>query len=87
MQLLPKSRVGKWGFYLSIAFAVLFVLAASFNIMFMPAFGIFAIGIAGLVLTIIALFKRDRAWLQLLMALPIGAFVIFWVGGELLFPH
>jgi len=25
--------------------------------------------------------------MQLLMALPIGALIIFWVGGELLFPH
>lgn len=46
MLLLPKSKIGKWGFYLSVTFAVLFVIA-----------------------------------------LPIGAFVIFWVGGELLFPQ
>lgn len=87
MSLLPKTKIGQWGFYLSVAFAVLFTLAAGPNIMFMPAFAIFAFGIAGLVLTIIALIKRDHAWLQLVIALPIGAFVIFWVGGELLFPH
>lgn len=87
MSLLPHTKIGQWRFYLSVAFAILFVLKTTSLPIPVPSPVIFAIGIAGLVLTVIALIKRDRAWLQLVIALPIGAFVIFWVGGELLFPH
>ncbi|MFM6971319.1 MAG: hypothetical protein ACKOWH_01865 [Rhodoluna sp.] len=64
-----------------------FVAKASGLPLPIPSMVIFAAGIAGVVLTVIALIKKDRAWLQLIIGLPIAAFVIFWVGGELLFPH
>lgn len=53
----------------------------------MPSLIIFGVGIAGLVLNIIAVFKRERALFFFIIGGLIGAFVIFWVGGELLFPH
>jgi multidrug transporter EmrE-like cation transporter len=87
MGALPKTRLGAWGFYLLLAFTVLFLLAAVANIVLMPAFAIFAIGIVGMVLNLIALFKRDFSWLGLIIGGLISAFVIFWVASELLLPH
>jgi hypothetical protein len=87
MSLLPKSKLGTWGFYLTVAFAVLFLLATTVNVMFIPAFAIFALGIAGVILNIIAFIKKDFSWLGVIIGVLLGAFVIFWVGGELLFPH
>ena len=87
MRALPKSKLGSWGLYLSVAFAFLFLLAAVANVVFLPAFLIFAIGIVGMVFNVIAYFKKDFSVLGLTVGIIIGAFVIFWVGGELLYPH
>ena len=87
MGALPKSKLGKWGFYLLIAFAALFLLAAIANVMFMPAIGIFAIGVVGAVLNTIALIKKDFSWLSVTVGSLIALFVILWVAGELLAPH
>ncbi len=86
LSVMPQTTFGKWGFWLSIAFAVLFVLKATISFP-LPSLLIFAAGIAGLVLNIIAIFRKERAIVFFLIAGLIGAFVIFWVGGELLFPH
>lgn len=87
MPLLPKSKIGTWGFYLTVAFAVLFLLAASANIIFFPSFVIFAFGVAGVILNVIAFIKKDFSWLGVIIGVLVGVFVIFWIGGELLFPH
>lgn len=86
MSVMPSTVVGKWGFWLSLAFALLFALKVIFPIP-IPSMIIFGVGIAGLILNIIAVIKKERALFFFIVGGLIGAFVIFWVGGELLFPH
>ena len=40
-----------------------------------------------MILNVIAFIKKDFSWLGVIIGVLVGAFVIFWVGGELLFPH
>ncbi len=86
LSFMPRTVPGRWGFWLSVAFAALFVLKVTVSFP-LPSPVIFAVGIAGVVMNIIAIVKRERAIVFFVMAGVIGAFVIFWVGGELLFPH
>lgn len=86
MNFFPKTRVGTWGFSLSIVFALLFVLKVSLPIP-VPSFAIFGIGILGVILNVIALFRGERSIVFYVFGGLISFFVLFWVGGELLFPH
>ena len=86
MTFLPKTASGRWGFGLSLAFVVLFVLKVVVPIP-LPSMAIFAVGIAGVVLNVIALFRGERSILFYVLGGLISSFVLFWVGGELLFPH
>lgn len=87
MGALPRSAIGKWGFYCTITFALLFIAAATDVAMPFPSFVIFGIGIAGLILNVIAFVRKDRSITGILVGAMVGAFLVFWVGGELLFPH
>ncbi|BDU10713.1 hypothetical protein AINA4_06340 [Aurantimicrobium sp. INA4] len=86
MTFLPKTATGKWGFGLSLAFAVLFLLKVLARLP-LPSMAIFAVGIAGVVLNVLALFRGERSILFYVLGGLISSFVLFWIGGEILFPH
>lgn len=87
MGALPRTAIGKWGFYSTVIFVVLFIAGASDVAMPFPSFVIFGIGITGMVLNVVAFVKKDRSVTGILVGALVGAFIIFWLGGELLFPH
>ena len=86
MTFLPKTTVGKWGLSLSLVFAILLLVKIAVALP-LPSMVIFGIGIAGVVLNIIALFRNERSIVFYVIGGAISSFVLFWVGGELLFPH
>jgi hypothetical protein len=86
MTFLPKTTSGKWGLGLSLAFALLFVLKVLIPIP-VPSPAIFGVGIAGFIVSVIALFRGERSLVFYVLGGLISSFVLFWVGGELLFPH
>jgi hypothetical protein len=86
MTLLPKTSSGKWGLGLCLAFALLFVLKVLIPLP-VPSPVIFAVGIAGFIVSVIALFLGERSIVFYVIGGLISSFVLFWVGGELLFPH
>ena len=79
---LPHSRLGKWGFSLSLAFILLLFAQIQFSLIPLPVFSVMALGVAGFVLSIIAFIKRDRA-LGTLLSIIIGAVIIFVFGSIL----
>jgi len=79
---LPRSRLGKWGFFLSLAFILLLFAQVQFSLIPLPVFSVMALGVAGFVLSIIALIKKDRA-LGTLLSIIIGAVIIFVFGSIL----
>ncbi len=82
----PKTTLGKWAVGLSAAFIV-FILLKMLGAMPLPVFAIAAIGLAGFVLSLVAIFKdKDRSLLQILPLLT-GALILFWTAAELIFPH
>mgnify|MGYP000973872027 FL=1 len=79
---LPRSRLGKWGFFLSLAFILLLFAQIQFSLIPLPVFSVMALGVAGFVLSIIAFIKKDRA-LGTLLSIIIGAVIIFVFGSIL----
>ncbi|RLL82219.1 DUF5050 domain-containing protein [Mesotoga sp. BH458_6_3_2_1] len=79
---LPRSRLGKWGFSLSMAFILLLFAQIQFSLIPLPVFSVMTLGVAGFVLSIIAFIKRDRA-LGTLLSIIIGAVIIFVFGSIL----
>jgi hypothetical protein len=95
---LPRTKPGKWAGGLLTAFAGMFILnsavfmqmpSTSWGPILLPFYGILMLicGLASGILGLIAILKRrDLSWLVWLSILP-GAFVIFMLLGEFLFPH
>jgi len=83
---LPKTTLGKWSVGLSIAFIILIWMKIQYAI-HLPSFAIAALGLAGLVIGIAAIFKnKDRAVLNLLPII-VGLVILLWIAAELIFPH
>ena len=53
----------------------------------LPAPVIFGVGFVGIGMNSVALVKGERALGFLAIAVLVGAFILLWVGGEVLFPH
>ncbi len=79
---LPRSRLGKWGFSLSLAFILLLFAQIQFSLIPLPVFSLLTLGVVGFVLSIIAFVKRDRA-VGTLISIIIGAVIIFVFGSIL----
>jgi ABC-type transport system involved in multi-copper enzyme maturation permease subunit len=79
---LPHSRLGKWGFFLSLAFVFLLFAQIQFSLIPLPVFFLLTLGVTGFVLSIIAFVKRDRA-VGTLLSIIIGAVIIFVFGSIL----
>ncbi|TXN29897.1 hypothetical protein [Lacisediminihabitans profunda] len=82
----PASALGWWGLGLILAFAALFVLKSTVGAP-IPTFAIFALGIVGAVLGVVAVIRRDLSWVLIAIGSLVILFMVVWVGGELLFPH
>ena len=83
---LPQTRLGQWGVGLSALFVLTFVLKLTLRFPF-PSIPIIGLGVvAGILILVAIIWKRERSWLAWLMFLP-GLFAILLSAGELLFPH
>ena len=86
MKFQPATKTGHWATGLEIAFLLLMAGKFSRIGLPLPSFGIFGLGIAGFVVAIIALARKDRA-ITVWLALIVGLLPTLWTFGELLWPH
>lgn len=86
ISVMPQTQMGKWGFWITLAFVGLFILKTTVSLP-MPSFLIFGIGIWGTALNVWAVIRKERSILFFVLAVIVTAFILFWIGGELLFPH
>ncbi|MDD2406542.1 MAG: hypothetical protein PHU24_08815 [Sphaerochaetaceae bacterium] len=89
IQIMSKTKIGKWAFFLSLLFIVLMGLKAlniGFRIPF-PSPIIAVFGMIGFVLGIISFLKNKDRSLSVLLSIPIGLLIMFWVAAEIAFPH
>jgi hypothetical protein len=86
MRLLPKTRSGKWALGLCVAFIIL-ITVKIIGFLPLPTFAVAAIGLAGFITGIAAIFKnKDRAILTFL-AILVGIVIMLWTALEFIFPH
>jgi hypothetical protein len=86
LKIKPGTKMGKWSVGLGIIFIILIWLKIQFFLP-VPVFAIAALGLAGFVLSLIALIKnRDRSILLFIPVL-VGSIIIIWASAELIFPH
>jgi membrane associated rhomboid family serine protease len=52
-----------------------------------PSPFIAALGVIGFVLGLISIFKNKDKSLFVLLSIPVGLLIIFWVAAEIAFPH
>ncbi|NLW79488.1 MAG: hypothetical protein GXY32_08780 [Ruminococcaceae bacterium] len=89
IQIWSKTKIGKWASILTLLFIVLMGLKA-LNIgirLPLPSPIIAMLGVIGFVLGIISIFKNKDRSLCVLLSIPIGLLIIFWIGAEIAFPH
>ncbi len=83
---MPRTRLGWWSVGLTLLFTLLFVSALNEWIRFSGMLTM-VLGVAGGIVTLIALIrKHERSWLVWLMLIP-GLFAILFSLGEILYPH
>lgn len=86
MRLLPKTRAGRWALGLSVTFIVL-ITVKIIAFLPLPTFAIAALGLAGFIIGIVAIFgNKDKAILNFVPIL-VGLIIVLWTVGELIFPH
>jgi hypothetical protein len=85
---LPKTTPGKWSVGLSLAFIFLIGLKiAGFIPIPLPTPFIALLGIAGLIVSLAAIFRnKDRSILTFLPVL-VGLVILLWIAAEMIFPH
>lgn len=91
IQVWSKTKTGKWAAILTLLFIVLMVLklsalAITIRLPFPSPF-IAMLGVIGFVFGIISFFKNKDRSLFVLLSLPVGLLIIFWVAAEIAFPH
>ena len=86
LTVLPKTRTGKWALGLSIAFIVLMGIKIPLFLP-LPTPAIAVLGLAGFVVSLIALIKNKDRFILVFLPLLIGLIIIAWTAAELLFPH
>jgi membrane associated rhomboid family serine protease len=91
IQIWSKSKIGKWASILTLLFIVLMALklstlAITIRLPFPSPF-IAALGVIGFVLGLISIFKNKDKSLFVLLSIPVGLLIIFWVAAEIAFPH
>jgi hypothetical protein len=86
LSILPKTKLGIWADLLGILFIIFITLKIGGPGFPLPTFAIAVIGIAGFVIGIVSVVKKERAILALLPIL-LGLLIIAWIVGELVYPH
>ena len=89
LEILSKTKLGKWATLLTLFFIVLMGLKVS-NIgvrLPLPSPLIAGFGVFGFLLAIISYFKNNDRSLFVLLSLSVGLLIIFWVAAEIAFPH
>ncbi len=91
IQIWAKTKIGKWASILTLLFIVLMAikssaLAITIRLPF-PSPYIALLGVIGFVLGVISFFKNKDRSLFVLLSLPVGLVIIFWVAAEIVFPH
>lgn len=93
MYWLPKTKLGKWSFWITIlGVALMYIpywIAIAFNISMPPISGLLSIGLMVIfgITSIISIIKnKDRAVLLFISSF-FGLLGIFLILGEFLFPH
>lgn len=89
IQIWSKTKIGKWASILTLLFIVLMGLKA-LNIgirLPLPSPIIAVLGVIGFALGVISFFKNKDRSLFVLLSLPVGLLIIFWVAAEIVFPH
>lgn len=81
----PKSSLGKWSSILGLGFIVLMAIKIIWWLP-VPSFGLAAIGLGGLVIGIVAAFKKELSVFTILAMLA-GLVILLWIIGELIYPH
>jgi hypothetical protein len=83
IEVLPRTKTGNWAGMVSMAFVLLFTSKVLFSLP-MVSLAIFAVGLAGFALGIVAVFiKKDHAVFTYL-SLLVGVLCIIWIGAELM---
>jgi hypothetical protein len=89
-QLWPKTTTGKWSAILTLLFIIFMSLkfsALAIPIRLpLPTPFIAVIGVAGFIAGIMAIINKDRS-LFVILSIPVGLLIIFWVAAEIAFPH
>jgi hypothetical protein len=86
MKLLPKSLPGKWAVGLSLAFIILMAVKI-LSFLPLPTFAIAALGLAGFMVGIWAVFKNKDRVLLIIIPMLVGIVIILWTAAEFIFPH
>lgn len=84
--LLPKNILGKWSMGLSIAFIILIFLKMRGLIPIMT-FLIAALGLVGFITSIVSIIKNKDRSLLIFLPILVGLIIIFWIAGEVIYPH
>ncbi len=98
----PSTRLGRWAVGLAATFVLLFIInsvvfmplfqytpAEGWGQTLLPVYGVFMmlVGLAAGPVGLLAILRQhERSWMVWLTLLP-GAFALFFILGEFLFPH
>jgi hypothetical protein len=86
MKFLPKTLLGKWAVGLSLAFIILMAIKI-IAFLPLPTFFIATLGLAGFVVSIMAIFiNKDRAIL-IFLGILVGVVIILWTVAEIISPY
>lgn len=89
IQLWAKTKTGKWASSLTLLFILLMGLKAlNLGIRLpLPSPVIAGLGVIGFILAIVSIVKNKDRSLFVLLSIPVGLLIIFWVAAEIAFPH
>ena len=91
IQIWSKTKIGKWTSILTVLFIVFMALkfsALASIIQFpFPTPLIAGLGVIGFILGVISILKNKDRSLFVLLSIPVGLLIIFWVAAEIAFPH
>ncbi len=86
MRLLPGTRASKWAVGLSVAFIVL-ITVKILAFLPLPTFAVAALGLAGFIMGIVAIFKNKDSAILTFVAILVGLVIMLWTILEFIFPH
>ena len=87
IEVLPRTYTGNWASILGVAFIILFTAKMIMTEMPVPSYLIFATGLAGFILGIIAVFIKDDHAVFTYLSLLCGAFCMVWITAVYVYPY